>query len=154
MNIKKHTTIRKLFFGALCTLFLCCVFLGYSLVSGVSAKALESVPDRTEIIDPLYNFETYNYNESALNELARRILGDNRKTINDLISYAQNTARGTGEPINDKTSLITLKYGRFRYTNRHDRYDDLVWLPVYLSRSTGGDAILTLYLASTGGTTS
>lgn len=138
----------RMLLSALCTILLGCIFFGLSLMGGTPVNALiDGVPPITTINDPIYDFEKYCYSESALKSLAVNILdrGDSQ-TFDDLINYAKNTAGTDGKAINRKD--ITLKYGRYRFTP-NSPMRDLVWMPVYLSKSNSGDAILTLYLAAT-----
>lgn len=132
---------------ALCTLLLSCAFLGYAMI-GNRADALPGVPSGTTVDDPLFDFDKYCYSEQALDQLATQILGGGSRKFSDLVNYAKNTAGTAGLPMDATKKNITLKYGRYRFTP-DSIYRDLVWLPVYLSRSSTGDAVLTLYLAAT-----
>ena len=127
--------------------------LGYAFLDTKSADALPQVPSSTTVSKQLYDFDNYCYNQDALDDLARQILTSqggafgNNATFNNLISYTQGTAGRAGRPLVNKS--ITLKLGRYRYTETSTSYNDLVWMPVYLSTNTSGEAILTLYLAAT-----
>lgn len=127
--------------------------LGYAFLDTKSADALPQVPSSTTVSKQLYDFDNYCYNQDALDDLAKQILAQqggafgNNATFNNLISYTQGTAGRAGRPLVNKS--ITLKLGRFRYTEQSTSYNDLVWMPVYLSTNTSGEAILTLYLAAT-----
>lgn len=146
MGINKNKISRNIFLSVLFTLLLCCVFLGYGLIGNKkAADALSAVPNATSVIDPIYSFDNYCYSQDSLNQMAQQILSDDSKTITDLIDYAKRVGE-KGEAIANKE--ITLKYGRYRF-NSTTAYKQLVWLPVYLSRSSDGDAVLTLYLAAT-----
>lgn len=150
MNIYKK---RKYVLSLLCIVFMCCALLGYAFSSVKNSDALPQVPSSTTVSKRLYDFENYCYNQDALDELGKQILSQqttsygSNANFNNLISYAQGTAGRAGKPLVNKS--ITLKYGRYRYTEQSTSYNDLVWMPVYISTNTRGEAILTLYLAAT-----
>ena len=152
MKLNKLKT-NRIILSALCMVFMCCAILGYTLLSQ-TAGAIDGVPSSTTV-GRLYNFDNYSYDSKELDNLAKAILptqnGSNASTVQfqDLVNYATSSQVGTnGVPVKSKD--ITVKYGRYRFTESSSAsYNDLVWMPVYISRSTNGDAILTMYLAGT-----
>ena len=132
--------------------------------SDKNAKAFSSYPDISgaSLQDPIYDYKEHRYDLEALNILAKTILdnqpdaGSNRD-IHALISYIQSNAVGThGKPIENKD--ISFPYGQYVPTGgSEDRASDLIWMPVYMSRTEPSDeypngaAVLTLYLSGTGG---
>lgn len=142
---------KKLIFSALCALILCCAVLGGTLLSN-SSEAIDGVPDATTV-GAIYDFDKYCYDADELDKLARAILpgqsssySGTTATFRQLESYALSQGEN-GTPVNRKD--LTVKYGHYRFndTGYDGDYNDLVWMPVYLSKSVNGDAILTLYLA-------
>lgn len=144
--MKLNKLRKNLLFSALGVFLMSCVFFCYSFF-GNSAQAFTAV-STTTITDPLYDFNDYCYSQSALDELSRVLLNNNSYNFNSLINYATNVAGTDGEPMTSSKKEVTLKYGRYRFTPE-SIYRDLIWTPVYLSKSRTGDAILTLYLATT-----
>ncbi len=146
MKTNKYVTTRKLLVSVLCILIACCLAVGFALTGNKKSDAYET--SSTSVATPLFDFEKYCYSEEALDSLASQLVGHG-SNFEDLLSYAKNTAGTQGLPIsNGSGSITTLKYGRYRFTTQ-SIYKPLVWLPVYISRSNSGDAILTLYLAGT-----
>lgn len=155
-NMNKYKSLRKVCLTALLAVLLCCTFIGYSLLGSKKSDATNGVPTSTTV-GKIYDFTTSSYNEENLNKLATQVLNAVRPsavtsaTYKDLEKYAKETAGLNGVPIATR-NIITLNYGRYRFTSSaHSAYKDLAWLPVYISRSINGDAILTLYLAATAG---
>ena len=152
MRMNKYN-IRKYILSALFIVFMACALFGYALFGNNTANALSQVPSSTTVKKQIYDFDNYCYSQDALNELAKSILANQQganygtnATFDNLISYA-GTAGNNGRPITNKS--ITLKYGRYRFTEQSTSYNDLVWMPVYISTNRNGEAILTLYLAAT-----
>lgn len=129
-----------------------CVSLAYGLcTSNKSAGATTSYPYSPTLSRALFSYETYSYDKAALDDLARAVLdkqGDNNTTISTLISNIKSSAKTHGKSISQKN--ITVAYGKYGLTSSTEA-NDLVWMPVYMSTNRSGDAILTLYLAATGG---
>lgn len=151
MKMNKYVSRNKLIFVTALVFILSCIFLAYSLAGSKRADAYGSVDTTTSVSTAIYNFEDYCYDKAALDELSLQIMrsmgvGSNRN-LDDLISYTKSTAGTQGQAIGGNAS-ITLKYGRYRFTG-NGVYRDLVWMPVYLSRTSTGDAVLTLYLSAT-----
>lgn len=149
MKIYKLTATKNFILLALCAVFMSCLIFGYSFFTNTANAAVGS---NTTAISALYDYNKYCYDEESLNNLASRILG-NGKSINDLIQYAKD-AGNNGTTISNRE--LTVEYGRYR-SSTASSYRPLVWIPVYLSKSSSNDAVLTLYLAESAtqnGTTS
>lgn len=150
MKMNKFLNGKKLIFITLVAIILSCMISAYA-VFDKRADAYSAVDESTSVTDAIYNFDDYCYNQSALDQMSSQILssmgaGQNKK-LDDLITYAKSTASAKGKAVGGN-AVITLKYGRYRFTG-NGTYRNLVWMPVYLSRSNSGDAILTLYLSAT-----
>ena len=140
-------------------LMLICLIFGVVL-SDMNAKAWTTYlsPNYTTVKTALYDYDELHYSKEGLDELAQKILDNDSANINTLIDYiktgggASGTGNTSGMPVKEE---ITLKYGKYNITSEDDM-SDLYWMPVYMSTTvtnngTVGDAVLTLYLAQTGG---
>ncbi len=132
---------------------LMCVSLAFGLyfTNNNSAEAMTSYPWSPSISKPLFDYGNYSYDKDALDELARAILdkyGDSNTTVSSLIDEITRNAKTHGKAVSQKN--ITVAYGRYSLTGGTET-SSLVWMPVYMSTSRTGDAILTMYLASTNG---
>lgn len=144
----KSLSLKKILLAVLAPLTLGIAVAG-GAVSTDTAKALPDYPYTTTVEKPLYDYTDYRYSREALDSLAKTLLDDNTKTINDLITYIKTNALTHGKPVDNKS--ITLKYGRYQNTPK-DSYHDLTWMPVYMSTtSDGSSAVLTLYLTTANG---
>ena len=164
-NMKKKL-INKLLVCLLLPLMIVSVMLGV-IVYGKSAKAWNEYPYDPRVGN-LFNYETLRYDEENLNKLAGLILAeeDDEKysnvpnpNINTLISFIKDRGKTSGIPVTSKT--LTVSYGKYNIKKTVQTSgktikdaNDLVWMPVYMSTTESGDAVLTLYLAATGGPTS
>lgn len=90
----------------------------------------------TAVID-IYNKDTKKFTEKALNNLA---VNAGYSNLNGMISAA--TAEGAA--LSPKFTDTVVQLG----VDRTAGGSDLKWVPVYLSRSADGDAVLTLWLAT------
>lgn len=151
MNFTRKMKLNTLL-SALCAVFLCCaIFVLVFSSSSQSANANTSVSGSSTSVGEIYDYDKVCYSEDALNELATQILSNDgsAKTIKDLLSAADR-AGAPGTPISG-SQHITVSYGRYGSTleQKNTSPKSLSWIPVYLSKSTDGDAILTLYLDGT-----
>ncbi|MDE6442594.1 MAG: hypothetical protein K2L12_07595 [Clostridia bacterium] len=149
MKFYKLTATKKLFLLALCAVFMSCLLAGYTFFGGSARAAAGS---NTTAISALYDFNKYCYDETSLNSLAEKILGNGKK-MSDLVQAARD-AGNNGRTISNRE--LTVEYGRYR-SSPASAYRPLIWIPVYLSKASSGDSVLTLYLAETAaqsGTTS
>lgn len=150
MSVKKYGRTWKIILTVICTVFLGCLF-SFLTINERSAFAAKG---SSASVGAIYDFEKSCYNEDNLNSLAQKILGDNSKNFKDLINAAD-SAGNMGTPIDNKQ--LTISFGRYR-ASKASNYKNMLWIPVYLSKSKKGDPILTLYLAesatSTSGTSS
>ncbi|MDE6274604.1 MAG: hypothetical protein K2L87_06115, partial [Clostridiales bacterium] len=112
----------------------------FSYNESVKSDAYASVPAGT--INNLYDDASGTFNVENLDKLAQSVLGSTAKYI-DLENAAKN---GTIKTATDFGST-TVKLGT--YTTKSGSKQDLVWIPAYLSKDSSGNAILTLWLAST-----
>lgn len=152
MRMNKYLTRKKLIFVTLTVFVLSCIFFFYS-VCGKRAEGYGSVDTSTTVSESLYSFDDFCYSQTALDDLSRQIMNainkGSTRDLDDLIRFAKSEAGNKGQAIGGNAT-ITLRYGRYRFTG-NGSYRDFVWMPVYISRSTSGDAILTLYLSATEG---
>lgn len=159
MKIFKNLSLKKILLSILTTVFLGTAAIG-GVLSGNTAEAFSDDPssDASIYIDnPLFNFQTNNYDEEALDQLANLILSQQSdysqsqpKKIGNLISYINSNARTHGLPVNNKQ--ISLKLGKYQFDSLNDEEHALVWMPAYMSTTAdGGSAVLTLYLSTVNG---
>lgn len=150
MKKLKKITLNKILLCLLTPLMCVSLALGITF-SNKSADAMTSYPWSPSLEKELFNYDTFSYNKDALDDLARAVLdkfGDSNTTITSLISNIKEKSKTHGRPVDNKN--ITVSYGRYRLTGG-TQTSALVWMPVYMSTNRSGDAILTLYLAATGG---
>lgn len=149
MNINRKVKFKSLLY-VICAVCLCCAMFIMLFGDIKSADANGSPDGFSSSVGEIYNYDQVCYSQDQLNKLASQILGwDDSKTLRDLISAAER-AGTTGTPIADSRS-ITVSYGRYGSTldQKQKSPKALSWIPVYLSMSTDGNAILTLYLDAT-----
>lgn len=153
MNKYKNSHGRKVLLTAFLSVILGCSAAACGILGAKKADAISSVLTDTTVGE-IYNYSDYCYNKDNLDKLATQVLGAIQnstasRSFNDLVAYAQNTAGKNGVAVKGGSD-VTLFYGRYRFTtSASSSYKQLAWMPVYLSSSKTGDAILTLYLAST-----
>ena len=123
-------------------LVIICAVLFAAIVTALTQSVGKAYAYTTEqlegaaVID-IYNKDTKKFTEKALNNLA---VNAGYSNLNGMISAA--TAEGAA--LSPKFTDTVVQLG----VDRTAGGSDLKWVPVYLSRSADGDAVLTLWLAT------
>ena len=106
---------------------------------GKGSKAFSPVPTGS-VANNLYDEATGEFDGTALTELAKT---QNYENLKAMVAAAESGTIVTG----DKFGSFTLKFGSYSHLVSGEKID-LVWQPTYLSKDKDGNAILTLWLAS------
>ena len=104
---------------------------------GIEASAYNNSNLSGATVIDIYNETTQKFTEKSLDNLAIAA------GYTDIIDMTEK-ATATGTPLAEKLSGKVVQFGK----DNNDGGSELKWAPVYLSRSTDGDPILTLWLAT------
>lgn len=103
------------------------------------SEAFATLPTGT-VVNNVYNETTGNFDGTALTALAKT---QSYTSLKAMVAAAEGGTIITG----NKFGNFTLKLGSYNHKTTGDK-TDLVWQPTYLSTDSDGNAILTLWLAS------
>lgn len=103
------------------------------------SEAFATLPTGT-VVNNVYNETTGNFDGTALTALAKT---QSYASLKAMVAAAEGGTIITG----NKFGNFTLKLGSYNHKTTGDK-TDLVWQPTYLSTDSDGNAILTLWLAS------
>jgi len=146
--IKKHEKINTrggysnsahltcLFVVLLMCVTLFCGALFVSFHRGIQTEAYSG----TSVIGNLYNNSSDSFEYDNLNSLA---IAAGFSSFLEMKEQAEQGTIKTSANFGNKT----VKFGS--YTTKQGAVAELIWIPVYLSKSNDGDAILTFWLANT-----
>ena len=116
-------------------ILLSALFCGYNL----NARAYSSIPSGT--VANIYDKSKGQFNRTNLDDLAVK---SGYTDFTTMVAAAENSATALKKGVDFGT--ITVNFGS--YATKTGGSADLTWAPIYLSRDDDGNAILTLWLAS------
>ncbi|MDE5548666.1 MAG: hypothetical protein K2J13_00275, partial [Clostridia bacterium] len=141
MNIQKKKLKGYIVLSLLVILCLSFVSAMTLFTPNKNAEAYSTIPAGT--ISNLYDEANSAFNTDSLNKLAKaagydsiRGLAQSVKDNNTIIKFS------------DFTANTTVAFGTY-WNKVANKYEDLIWIPTYVSKSDDGDPILTLWLANT-----
>ena len=112
---------------------------------GAQAYDSTNMPTGDKLIGNIYDSSTGSFSKDNLDELAQSIKnsdgGIKYLNINSLIEYAESGGVVTAADFGD----IAVYFGKAN----NGTGDELAWIPAYVSKDINGNAILTLWLATT-----